>query len=232
MEAFREVLRWVHLAAGITALVLFWIPAVAPKGGPLHRRVGLVYVWAMWGVLATGLPLALMFFMRGQWFFGGFLAYLAIITGTGLWAARAVLRHKADAASFRTPAHAATGVANLLAALGVLALALFAPMWDEVRPLFFAFSIIGLFAAWETWRFFRAPPTDRRWWWYEHLGNMIGTGIAGHTAFAAFGARALFPELGLDGWGLIPWLGPTVVGVTATAWLNAHYRRRFGAAAA
>jgi hypothetical protein len=232
METTRELLRWTHLVAGILALSLFWVPALTTKGGTIHRRAGRAYLWAMWSVLGTGLPLALLFFMRGQWFFGSFLAYLAIITGTGLWAGTAVLGIKAQgAAAFRTPAHAATGVLNLLAALAILAMGLYGPVAEQVRPLFVAFSAIGLFAAWESWRFFRAPPGDRRWWWYEHLGNMIGTGIAAHTAFAAFGARALFPEWELDGWGLLPWLAPTVIGLAAASWANAHYRRRFAASA-
>lgn len=229
MEAWREGLRWVHLVAGISALLLFWVPALSAKGGPLHRRAGRAYLWAMWAVVATGVPLAALFFLRGQPFSGAFLSYLAVITASGLWSGIAVFRHKAGAASFRTPAHATVGVVNLVAACAILAMGLFGPIEPGSRGLFVGFSVIGFLGAHGTWRFFRSPPDDRRYWWYFHLGNMIGTGIAAHTAFAVFGARRLFPELDLGSWGLVPWLGPTVLGLFAIAWANAHYRRRFGA---
>lgn len=38
-----EVARAIHILAGATALLIFWLPLVAKKGGPLHRRVGWVY---------------------------------------------------------------------------------------------------------------------------------------------------------------------------------------------
>ncbi len=231
MESMREVLRWGHMVGGVSALLLFWIPALSAKGGKLHRTAGKAYLWAMWAVVCTGTVLAGMFFMRGQWFFGAFLSYLAVITGSGLWSGIMVFRHKASAVSFRTPGHAAIGVLNGVAAVAILALGVFGPNEQGSRALFIGFSVIGFLGAHGTWTFFRNPPDDRRYWWYFHLGNMIGTGIAAHTAFAVFGVRRLFPELELGSWGLVPWLAPTVVGLAAMAWANAHYRRRFGAPA-
>ena len=35
-------------------------------------------------------------------------------------------------------------------------------------------------------------------WWYEHMGSMLGGGIAFHTAFLVLGAGRLF-GLRLDG---------------------------------
>ena len=55
---------------------------------------------------------------------------------------------------------------------------------------------------------------------------MIGSGIAAHVAFLAFGSRQLFPELPLNGLGVLPWITPVVVGVVATFWLNRHYRSK------
>lgn len=36
-----------HILAGFTALLIFWIPLVTKKGGSIHRRIGWVYIGAM-----------------------------------------------------------------------------------------------------------------------------------------------------------------------------------------
>ena len=56
---------------------------------------------------------------------------------------------------------------------------------------------------------------------------MIGSGIAAHTAFGAFGLRRLFPELETSSWAFIPWIAPSVVGTIAIVWLTRHYRQAF-----
>lgn len=229
MSFLYDALRMTHIVAGAVALVLFWVPALTRKGGRVHRRAGRVYLWAMGIVVATALPLSVVFVARGQWVTGTFLGYLGVITFSALWSGRQVLNFKAGAAAFRTPAHAAVGVANAIAAIAILTLAWTATPAGFVRILFTAFSIIGFSIAWGTFRFFRRPPTDRRWWWYEHLGGMIGSGIAAHTAFGAFGARRVFPELQLGAWSLVPWIAPSIVGALAIVLLTRYYRRRFAA---
>lgn len=227
MPWLYDVVRVTHLLAGIAALGLFWVPAFTRKGGPVHRRSGRIYLWAMGVVVATAVPLSLVFILRGDWVIGTFLGYLAVITFSALWGGRQAINHKADAAMFRTPGHAALGVANAVAAIAILMLAWTAAPAGFVRILFTLFSIIGFSAAWETLQFFRRPPADRRWWWYQHFGGMIGSGIAAHTAFGVFGVRRLFPELQFGVWGLLPWIGPSVVGTIAIVLLTRHYRRRF-----
>jgi hypothetical protein len=232
MGALYEVVRWVHFVAGAVALVLFWVPALTRKGGLVHRRAGRVYVWAMGIVVATALPLSAAFFWRGDWFVGTFLGYLGVITFSALWSGRQVLAYKSGAAAFRTPFHAGVGILNAMSATAVLVLAWTVAPPGFARTLFTIFPVIGLAAAWSTWQFFRHPPADRRWWWYEHFGGMIGSGIAAHTAFGAFGMRQLFPELQLGPWSLVPWIAPAVVGSIAVSLLNRHYRRKFAGARA
>jgi hypothetical protein len=229
MTFVYDAVRVLHLAAGTVALVSFWIPALTRKGGLVHRRAGRIYLWSMGVVVATALPLAAAFYVRGDWVLGTFLGYLGIITFTALWSGRRVLDFKPDARAFRTPVHAAIGVANAVTALVVLALAWTAAPPGFARTLLTIFPLIGISAAWDTWKFFRNPPVDRRWWYYEHFGGMIGSGIAAHTAFGAFGMRQIFPELHLGPWGLLPWIAPSVIGTLAIVLLTRHYRRKFTA---
>ena len=70
--------------------------------------------------------------------------------------------------------------------------------------------------------------TSPRAWLYEHLGSMLGAGIAFHTAFAVFGSAQLF-DLGLSGWtAVVPWVAPAAIGIPAIFLWTRHYRRKFG----
>lgn len=216
-EAFRHTHAWV----GIAALMLFWVPALTRKGGTVHRLAGRYYVYFMLVVTATGLALSVRFLLGGQMVAGVFLGYLGVITFTAVWTGWRVLSAKRSAAAYITPAYRVLAVLNLVAGAAVLVLGLVEQVW-----LFVVFSPIGLLAGFSMLRFMRSPPGDRWYWLYEHFGGMIGSGIAAHVAFLAFGSRQLFPDWPLDGLGMLPWITPVVVGIIATAWLNRHYRRK------
>jgi uncharacterized membrane protein len=223
MQMLYETTRWAHILAGLAALVLFWVPALTRKGSDLHRRSGRAYVWAMGVVVVSAVPLSLRFLWLGKWVAGVFLAYLAVITFTSLWNGRMVLAHKQAPQAFYGPMYRMLGVLNLLSATAVLVVGLYTEVW-----LFVFFSPIGFIAAVEAWRKTRLPTTDPRYWWYEHLGGMIGTGIAAHVAFLNFGARYVIPGYSLDGAvGILAWLVPVVAGVIAAEWASRHYRRKF-----
>src|ERR1700689_791038 len=106
MATLFQSLRWVHIAAGSIALILFWIPAIAPKGGRTHIRAGWAYVACMSVVVLTAFAMrglaftipfairqiarplpsaALADFLRGQRLSATFLAYLAGLTLTSGW---------------------------------------------------------------------------------------------------------------------------------------------------
>jgi hypothetical protein len=63
--------------------------------------------------------------------------------------------------------------------------------------------------------------------WYEHLGSMIGTGIAGYTAFLVFGGSRLFPSVARSQLYTIFWVLPSVIGVLAIIVTIAYYQRKF-----
>ena len=62
-------------------------------------------------------------------------------------------------------------------------------------------------------------------WWIEHLGAMIGSGIACYTAFFAFGGSRLFIDHG--NLRLLSWTLPGVVGFVVIRYLSGKYQRRF-----
>ena len=64
-------------------------------------------------------------------------------------------------------------------------------------------------------------------WWYEHLGSMVGTGIAGYTAFLVFGGSRLFPSVARSQMYTLFWVLPSIIGVPAIFATVGYYRRKF-----
>ncbi len=238
LEILGDGARLVHVVFGFAGLAAVWVPIFAKKGAASHVRFGKIFVWSAYVVLAgAAIALALRFlglFERGVgpaaepalYAFLVFIAYLTLVTFTIVRHGMQVLRHKSDPAALRTSLNRALAVATLAAsaALTVYALVLAPPN----RMLLFALSPIGFGIGAGNLRYMSHPPASPRAWMYEHLGAMLGGGIAFHTAFAVFGASQLF-DIGLSGGlALIPWLAPAAIGVPATIIWSRYYRRKFG----
>ena len=58
MEPLATGLLVAHIAVGFTALAVGPFAMFSAKGGTLHRRAGMVYVWAMVAVVITAVVLA------------------------------------------------------------------------------------------------------------------------------------------------------------------------------
>src|SRR5688572_22541426 len=184
MELIRDILLPVHLICGLAALILFWIPALTKKGGPRHRAAGRWYVRAMTIITVTGIALALLFLAQGRWQSAAFLLFLGVITGTSLWNGWRVLRAKQDPARYTTAMHSVVALLNIGGGAGMVALGIVAKM-----PLFYAFGPVGFVIGGGMLGLALRKPQDRKYWLYEHFGGMIGSGIASHVAFLAFGGR-------------------------------------------
>jgi len=224
MELIRDILLPIHLIAGLAALVLFWVPALAKKGGPAHRRAGRWYVRAMTVITVTGVALALLFLANGRWQTAVFLLFLGVITGTSLWNGWRVLRVKRDPARYTSAMHVFVALLNLGGGAALVVFGIAAKL-----PLFYAFGPVGFIIGGGMLSLARHRPGDPKYWLYEHFTGMIGSGIASHVAFFAFGGRQLF-GWGTSGFGLALWITPLVVGVVAITVLNFHYRIRSAAA--
>ena len=56
---WMKTLLFVHIACGFGSFLLAPVALSTAKGGKQHKRWGMVYLWAMGGVAATALPMAL-----------------------------------------------------------------------------------------------------------------------------------------------------------------------------
>jgi hypothetical protein len=218
-----QLLVATHVGIGAIALASFWGAALLRKGSPLHRRTGQVFLVAMTGIIATGLPMAAYaWLVRERPVTATFLAYLLVITATGVWSAWRAIRDKHDVVRYTGPVYAGLAWLSLLSGVGVLALGL-----RVGAPLLMGFSAVGVFAGVDMLR--KRMQRERlavrpRWWLVEHYTAMLGNGIATHIAFLGIGLPRLLP--GIDGTALhyTAWFGPLVVAVIAKVVLDRRWK--------
>ena len=237
-ELFDQGIRVVHVVFGFIALAAYWVPIFAMKGAVNHVRFGKIFVWSAYIVLAgAGITLATRFAMLIStgakpadqpilFAFLVFLSYLTFVTYVTVRQGMAVLRNKRDPAALRTPLNRTLAYAAILASVSLIAYAVILTPPNMI--LLLALSPIGIGIGTGNLGYMNRPPRSPRAWMYEHLGAMLGAGIAFHTAFAVFGSNQLF-DLGLTGWvAIIPWVLPAAIGIPATYIWTRHYRRKFG----
>ena len=220
------------------------MPAIVKKGGTSHKRAGHVFYLATCGVAGTGLVIAALllfdplavhplrrpvspevaatiatkFRMAVP-----FLVYLLLITFVPVYHGVRVLATRRAPRELDTPTHTALNVAAIAGSVVMLALGI-----ALRQPVYTALSPIGLLMGAGQLQFARKPYPTPMAWWYEHMGAMIGGGIAFHTAFLVLGAARLF-GLQLTGASTaILWILPSLVGIPATAIWVRYYRRKFG----
>lgn len=247
MHTSYRILLLAHVGFAIIGLAAFWVPIFARKGGRLHVRAGRVFLYSAYVVAATAFGVALLTLISP---FGThpearpenpadipaaiadlrvielFLGYLAVITFTSVYHGVRAMQEKRDPSRLRTPLHTAAGVLSIVASLLVVFFGL--TSGHSARWILLALSPLGFLIGGGALRYARRPAPSRMAYWYEHMGAMIGGGIAFHTAFAVFGIQR-FVEYSLEGMlGLLPWVLPALIGVPATAIWTGYYRRKFG----
>ena len=152
-----------------------------------------------------------------------FLAYLLLITFVPVYHGVRVLATRRTPSDLRTPLHTALNVAAIAGSVVMVGLGI-----ALRQPVFAALSPIGLLMGVGQLQFARKPYPTPMAWWYEHMGSMIGGGIAFHTAFLVLGAARLFGFQLTGASAAILWILPSLVGIPATAIWVRYYRRKFG----
>lgn len=240
---------YLHIVAGIMALIIFWVPAISRKGALNHRRFGRIFAIIMYIVGWSGVLMASFDLWRplvthpvaastapdvqasisaGIRSTATFLLSLSILVLATTRHGWLVMRHKDDRRILRQPLHVALCLALLTAGLSLLVVG---GLRGDILLL--------VFGALETWlaagflRYsFKADLAHPKEWWVEHLGALIASGIGAYTAFFVVGAgRLLAPFLdsgNFAGLAVLFWIAPGIIGGIAIASLSRKYRRRFG----
>jgi hypothetical protein len=229
MDTAYRLLLAVHGLAGIVALATFWIAAFAKKGSPLHRGVGKAYLIAMCGIVITAIPMAVIIGLRGKQGVATFLAYLVVITATGMWQGWRAIRRKRDQAGFRNGTYTWVALLNLLASAVVFAVGL-----KMSQALLMGFSAVGAITGVQMLIRRARPILATRWWMEEHFAAMVGCGVATHIAFLAIGLDRSIRAIGIDppGWyHLIAWFLPLALSFAVMPLLRRKYMPKSGVGA-
>lgn len=218
MTAYQLILTS-HLGLGVAALASFWVAALAKKGSSPHKLAGKVYVLVMLGVLLPAVPLSWRALQHFSLSFGLFLFYLLLITGTALWRAWTAVRRKRDFAAYAGAGFQRLGWANIAAGAAVLGLGA-----ATAQPIFLGFSLVGILGGNGMIKLAERGPAHPRWWMAEHIGAVLGCGVATHIAFLSIGLPRLLPAA----WNgpllqTAAWLGPLVVAAVAGVLLGRKY---------
>ena len=238
METFETLLRWTHIVFGFAGLSAFWVPIVTRKGASTHVRFGRIFLYSAYGVLASA-GVSVVYHLANYWRSGMdpasnanafafliFLGYLAFVTFVTVRHGVGVLESKRNPNALHTRGNVWLARGSQLASVGLVVFALwFRP---PALVILLALSPIGFLTGHGILEYVRSAPPSPRQWLYEHLGNMIGGGIAFHTAFAVFGANRLF-DLNFGGLlGVLPWVLPAAIGLPATQIWIRHYKKKYG----
>ena len=231
MLIIHETLLNLHVVLGALALALFWVPIFARKGSRTHIHYGKMYVWLMYIVAVSGVVMSVMVLVNPSYFkpnashtvvyqFYSLLLFLSALTFVSVRHAMLVLKHKTDTSVFRRvgflwmPAFLVGGGVTLL---------VIAVNSSSTLILHYVFGGLGVFigSIMAHFAFRQNPP--RKIWLTEHIGAILGSGIAAYTAFLAFGARHWLTFLGE--WQLAAWILPGVVGTVGIVWASRRWGR-------
>ncbi len=238
MSWLGESARFVHVLFGAIGLLAFWVPVFARKGAVNHVRFGKIFAWSAYVVLGAA-AIALLARLAGLLYEGigpaekptlyafmTFLGYLTFVTYVTVRQGISVLRHKQDPQSLNTPLNKVLAYGAILASASIILYAVI--LSPKIWIILVALSPIGFGVGFGNLSYMKGDKPSKRQWMYEHLGAMLGAGIAFHTAFAVFGLNQLF-DLGLTGFvAVIPWIAPAAIGIPAITIWTRHYRQKFG----
>lgn len=223
MDALSRIILWGHVAGGAVALAVMLVPLISRKGGKTHRRAGQIYALAMLVAVASAWGSIGLRLLTGRYSGIGGLAFLGLV---GLLALEnlvygmRVLKQKGRLAPHTHLGDRALSAMSALVGAGALVYGLYSG-----TILFIAFGALTAIMGVDHLREMARAPQSKRFWWYAHLGNMVGACIATLTAFLVFNFTT---SLGGPAW--MVWLAPTAVGVPAITLWTRHYKRRFGEA--
>lgn len=213
-----ESLIVLHVIAGLTGLIAFWVPIAAKKGGRNHRKGGRIACYGFIGAGALAITMALLSLYGPEeripsvtdralfdGLFGWMMLYLGLLTIGFADYGLATIRHARDRFALRAPRYQVVIAAVILSALwcGYYGLQVGHPLMQLV-------AVVGLVAMTLQQVFIWRSETAPNDYIGEHFRALIGMGISAYTAFLSVGLIRMIPEHVFNP---LIWAGPSMIGV-------------------
>lgn len=227
MKTLISFLLITHVVAGALSLLLGIVAMLSKKGGRLHNRAGLIYVWCMTYVAATALLLcAIQPFTLGRLFLAGIAVFSFYLSTTGY---RAVLLKRSKRTLENPPAfdrwltYGTLVISLVMIGFGVFLITQSAASQSILFAFFGMFTLI--FSRQDLRQF--GKPTQKMSWFFQHFTRMGGSYIAAFTAFIVNNNGRMLPE-GSPGWVyLAGWILPSLIGGMLIGRTVRHYTMKF-----
>lgn len=212
-----------HIATGSIALLVGLIPMIARKGGRLHNRAGLIYVYCMIAVALSALLLcALQPFKMMRLFLTGIAVFSFYLSMTG-WRAT---RQKKSGPTL--PDKVLTFV-TLLVSLAMISFGLYLLVQKGASffPILFTFfGVLTLTFAGRDVQFMTRP-TEKMHWFFQHFTRMGGSYIATFTAALVTNLPRLLPTNAPEWMVTAGWIAPSLVGGMLIGYTVRYYKLKF-----
>jgi hypothetical protein len=217
MNTVIRTLLFFHVLSGCAAFVAAPIALATVKGGKAHRSAGKFYFWSMAVVAVTAIALGILRPIL-------FLALVAVFSFYSAFSGyRVLFRKRPSAGQGPKLVDWVVAIATFVASLSLFIVGTFFRVGSFGKLGWTAglFGVIGMAIASGDLRQFLRPPTDKNFWWYSHMGGMIGSYIAAMTAFSAVVIGRFVGQTPLV------WFWPTAMGVPLLLAWQGKYRRKF-----
>ncbi|GAB4025855.1 DUF2306 domain-containing protein [Spirosoma koreense] len=214
-----------HIAMGTTALLVGLIPMFSQKGGRLHNRSGLVYVYCMIIVAVTALLLCLLQPLTMlRLFLTGIAVFSFYLSMTG-W------RATKQKTTVPILADRLLTYITLFVSVGMVGFGIYL-MTQVQNPSFpILFSFFGVLTAVFAGRDYQSigRPTEKMHWFFQHITRMGGSYIATFTAALVNNMGRLLPDDAPAWAGTIGWIAPSVIGGMLIGRTVRYYRQKMSA---
>jgi hypothetical protein len=207
MEETIRTLIYIHAFFGGVGLITGLISVAVKKGGAGHKKMGIIFSYAMVISSLISLVIARMPGHENTFLFliGIFTIYL-ILAGNRALTLRSKIKQQAD---WKDKLISAT---MLLASVGMLCLGLIGLIQQVANSVLYVFfGGFGAFMSIRDFQLFKSFKEKKNGWLVSHLGRMVGALIASVTAFLVAGI-----QLGST----LVWITPTIIGTLYIIYSN------------
>ena len=214
METAIKILTYSHILAGIISLVVAPVAMVVKKGGDAHRLWGKVFFWCMTWIFISAIIIS-----SYKWI--PFLLLIAVLSYYAVFSGyRSIyLKQIHQSKGVRWYDWVATAIAGLFnLSFFVWGITLMMRGESAFGFLASAFGFGGHIQVWGQIKSFVTPPESKHFWFYNHMGNMMGGFIASVTAFSA-NVLNFMPEV-------LQWMWPSLIGAPIIVFWIRKYRAK------